>query len=320
MQATQTRRLLKYLAGWILFFGLAGGIYLAYRWAEPSPRDLHPLYPSNGPQVSIRLENVPFTAYADGHKAWSLWAKSVEMEHGIGSAFVNLQGATLTDIRDGVLYPSSPNAEPLTIIPPVGSAKPGSPKPPAPTPPEALGPPVARFHAKQGRYFPGTAQPLPPDLNGQFYPLWQFRLTGDVDLTTSAGDHLQSDALTIMELINRQTRKTERRMVCDSGAQITLNSIQIHANQARYDPEARLVTCFGGVRATYKEGNLQTEQATWSLKDQMIQCPMPSAGVIQKMPYQAASLTLDLKHRIHKANDIHLKLRRDESGEPSLPR
>src|SRR5260370_440523 len=82
-------------------------------------------------------------------------------------------------------------------------------------------------------------QPMPPDLNGPFYALWQFHLTGNVDLKTRAGDHLQSESLSIMELVNRQTRKTERRMVCDSGAVITLNDIRIQANQLRYDPEAR---------------------------------------------------------------------------------
>ena len=319
MQSQQARRILKRLAGWMLVPGIAAVIYLAYRWAEPSPNAFKHLIPSSGTQISIRLENVPFTAYSGGHKAWSLWAASIEMEHGAGSAFANLQGATLTDIRDGILYPSSPNAEPLTILTPQSPPKSGAPAAPAPTPPEALGPPVATFRANQGQYLPGALQQLPPDLAGQFFPLWQFHLTGGVDLKTSVGDRLQSESLTIMELANRQTRKTERRMVCDAGAQITLNGIQINTNQARYDPDQRIVACFSGVHGTFKEGNVQTDQATWSLKDQIIQCPYSAAGVIQGTPFEADNITLDLKQRVHNANHIRFHLRKVEGDGPKLP-
>ena len=318
MQAQNARRLFQRLAGWMLLLGIAVGIFLAYRWAEPA-HPLHPLTPSNGTQVSIRMENVPFTAYTDGHKAWSLWARTIEMEHGAGSAFANLQGATLTDIREGVLYPSSPNAAPLTILPPETSSRSGGSTPLAPTPQDALGPPTATFRADQGMFIPGAIQPLPPDLSGQFFPLWQFRLKGNVDLKTSAGDHLQAEALTIMELVNRQTRKTERRMACDAGARITLKDIQINTNQARYDPGERTVACFGGVHGTFKDGTVQTEQATWSLKDQIIQCPVSASGVIQGTPYEADMLLLDLKQRVHTANQIRLHLRKIEGDEPRLP-
>jgi len=309
------RRLLRRVSGYLLVAGAVGAITLVVRWADPTPSLPTPVGTAGTGKVLFRLENAPFTAYSGGHKAWSLFARSVDLEHPLGASFSTLQSATLTDIRDGALYPASPNdTGPLTLSSPSANA----PLAPAPAS-DTLGPPLATFHAGQGRYILGTNEPVSPDIQLLYTVRSQFKLTGKVDIQARSGDHLQSEALTILDLVNRRTGKSEQRIVCDSGAMITLKGAHIHANQMRYDPRERVVECLGGVRGAFKSGAVQTERAFWSLKDNVIRCPDTAAGTQEDNLFQGEGITLDLNHHKYYANHMTLSYRIRQGDDFSLP-
>lgn len=255
------------------------------------------------------MENAPFAAYSGGHKAWSLWAKTIDLEHSPYSTASNVQSATLSDIRDGVLYGTSPTESILSL----NSAP--RPKPlflPAAADPTApLGPAAVRFHAKNGRYFVGSTQPLPGDLSANFSAHWQLNLSGDVAVQTRDGNSLNAESLTMMELTNLKTHRVEQRLECDSGATISRKGVKITANRLRYSLDDHTVELLDGVRGAFKEGDLQSQRTYWSLKDDIVQMPDPSTGILNGNRFSAESLTLYLKEGRQIANHFHIYFRTD---------
>src|SRR5690242_1340389 len=95
----RARRGVVRAAGWIAALAVGVGVYLAYRWAEPSPASFTASNNLSARPAGIRLENAPFTGYAQGQKAWSLWAKQIDLQRSQGAALGDIQSADLTDIR-----------------------------------------------------------------------------------------------------------------------------------------------------------------------------------------------------------------------------
>jgi hypothetical protein len=322
MASSRASRLIKRVLGWAILPAVVIPLYLLYRWAGSPSTDATLVHTVGGSTLTVRLENAPFTGYADGHKSWSLWARTIDLERPPDSSLANIQSALLTDIRDGILYKpptgataSAPKGGTALRTPPMGAA-PNSEDTDSSAP---VGPPAATFQARQGRYTIGMADSIPPDLALNYNLKWQFKLTGSVDLRTSAGDRLQSPSLAILDLRNRRTRRPERRMICDEGAEITLDKIHLHANQMRYDPTERTVECLGGVRGALKDGVVQAERLFWSLKDQVIRCPETATGVMKGIPFTAEGMTIDMKHRVSHANHISIQLRREDVSHLDLP-
>jgi hypothetical protein len=298
-EPSRVRRFLRRTGGWALLAGLVFGFYLAYRWAEPSQNGAYSAVSSgSATNVTMRLENAPFTGYSQGHKTWALWAGRIDLERIPGGAMSNIQVATLTDIRDGKLYqrPASPSAAETS----------------APDDPVS-----ATFHARQGRYTIGTVDPAPFELTTLYTIQWQFRLTGNVEFRTSNGDHFQTESLTVIEMTDRRTHRTERRIFCDSGVQVTLRDAHLIANRARYDPGERVVDCLGGVRGTFKEGRVQAERVFWALRENVLRCPETSTGGIRGQGFLAEGLTMDIRQRRLRANHVRLQMRMEEGDSAS---
>jgi hypothetical protein len=320
----RARRLVLRTLGWSLLLGFAVALYFAYGWAGSIVIPVPYLPGNQGMQVSVRMEEAPFASYIHGHKSWSLWAKQIDLEHLAGSAIANIQSATLTDIRDGKLYAlppeSAPAALPLQRPTPTALQQPsrralGTPHiegltPLAPGGPEAS--PTATFRAQSGVYSLGTIQSIPNDLTLLYEVQWQFKLQGGVDFQTHSGDRLRADSLTILEMINKRTRRTERRILCDSGARVTRHGVTILANEARYDPAERTVECLGGVRGTFKTGTVQADRLFWSLKDEVIRSPETATGTQGGMTCVWDGLTIDMKRHIWHANTFHARIRMEE--------
>jgi hypothetical protein len=118
-----------------------------------------------------------------------------------------------------------------------------------------------------------------------------------VDFRTKNGDRLQAEALTVVELMNRRTGRKERRILAETGVTVTGKNFTIRANQARYDPESRIVECLGGVRGTFPNGTAQAERAFWSLKEQTAHFPETTTGTARGMAFTTTDLVIDLKRR-----------------------
>lgn len=266
--------LLRLLRGSLLpLFGLI--VFLTYRWAErsPAPPDVV-VRNASGRVVVVRLDNAPFTAYAAGRKTWSLHAAQIDLERLPGSAFSNIESASLTDIRQGTLY-----------------------RPPASLFPSLQDSVAARFSARSGRYAQGRNETLAPDLALVFILRWQFRLEGDVVFRTDSGDELKAASLTILEMTNRHTGKLERRIVCDQGATIQTKGVHLQSNQLRFNPADRTVECLGGVYATFSGGSAQSESAYWSPQNQTLTCPGAVSGMMQGLPFQAVNVVSDIRRK-----------------------
>src|SRR5580658_9310006 len=110
-----TRAILRKSFPWLLPAGIVGSIFGLYRWSEPPHIIPNSISSRGSTTVSIHLDNVPFAAFAGGHKVWSLWAGRIDLEHSPYSTATSIQSATLTDIRDGILYATSPNESLLPI-------------------------------------------------------------------------------------------------------------------------------------------------------------------------------------------------------------
>lgn len=231
----------------------------------------------------MRLENAPFTSYADGRKSWSLRAHRIALERMAGASLTNIQSANLERIREGVLYASSDASSGASA-------------------------PAARFQADQGRYALGETDPIPDDLALLYAIQWQFRLTGNVHFVIQNGDRLRAPSLTILEMRHRASGKLERRILCTQGAQVFLQGVRIQCNRVRYDPAGRTLECLEGVRGTFQEGQVQAERLFWSHEDSMLRCPDTAAGALRGMPFQATGLTVDLRQRIVEAEQVAIQV------------
>ena len=284
--------LLRLLRGAILpLFGL--GVFLTYRWADRAPSPPDPVVRnSSGRVVVVRLDNAPFTAYAEGRKTWSLHAAQIDLERLPGAAFANIESASLTDIKQGILY-----------------RLPASPAPSA-SPHESIV--AARFSARSGRYTQGRNETLTPDLALVFTLRWQFRLEGDVLFKTTSGDELKAASLTILEMTNRRTGKLERRIVCDQGAALQTKGVHLQSNQLRFNPADRTVECLGGAYATFSGGSAQSESAYWSPQNQTLTCPGAVSGAMQGLPFQAMNVVADIRRRQIHANRATVQIPLDD--------
>ena len=148
-------------------------VYLAYRWAEPSPEAIRAAHTSTGGGVTVRLENTPFAGYINGARTWSLHAGQVNLERQPNSSLSTIQSATLTDIKDGVLYepPRASTAPVLSATTVTHTLEAGSRGTQGDKP-------TAMFHAKQGRYTLGTDGPVPAELEMAYTVQWEFRTGG----------------------------------------------------------------------------------------------------------------------------------------------
>ncbi len=264
--------------------------------------------------MGIHLKNAPFTAYSGGRKAWSLWAKGIDLEHPEYGGAASFVSASLTDIRDGILYSVSPS-EPDSALP-LSSAPQQSPIlsrvniSSGDTTTAAV-----KFHAGAGHYYIGSTQALPRDLSGIYTAHWQLQLSGGVAVTTRDGNSLHTQSLTMMELTNVVTHATEQRLECDAGATVSRKGVKITANRLRYSLSDHTVELLDGVRGDFHEGSIQSQRVFWSLKDDMVQIPDPSTGILNGNEIAAQSITLDIKNGKQTANHGSIYFRNGKEGD-----
>ncbi len=288
-------------------FGTLGVITLlvvlagVYRWAEPSNTYLSSPSPSPVSTVTMRLENAPFESYVNGHKSWSVWANRIDLERTAGASMSMIQSASIEGIRNGILYKAgekSPASDDSSVMN----------KEPA----------LVSFSAQKGRYAIQNLDSMPLEWSQNYTMQWQFRLTDDVKLETLKGETLTAESMTLYELINRRTRKSEHRLVWDSGADMTSKKVRVHSNQMRMDPGERVLECTHGVRCAYPDGAVQTDRAYLSLKEQILRCPDPAAGTEKKLQYSAEGLVVNIKNRVFTANRVQMKFPVESAG--AVPR
>lgn len=257
------------------------------------------LSPAASSNVALRMERVTFDNVAGNARNWSLWAGKIEVLRTPGAYIQStLQRADVTDLRDGKLYalPEGLSAGREIKNGPASSS---------------TDRPAALFSARQGRYALGTIDPLPGDLPLLYDVQWQFRLSGDVHFRTREGDQLTAPELTILEMVQRRTGRTERRILCGQGADMTVKNVTVHANSLRYDPASRTVECTGGVRCEPHAGDaVQTESAFWSIRDQTLRCPNSTSGVWNGTTFSAGNLTLDTRTNDVQGNGLELTVKR----------
>ncbi len=308
------RRRLRTILGWGAVVGFAIGTALVYRWAEPAPPTAAPLQTASaGSNVTMRLENAPFVGHSSGFKTWSLLAGRIELERMPGSSVVSIESVALTDIKNGLLFPAPPAAaiSPRTAPPAQG---PSTQTALNRLPPEAeisYGPWTSKFRAGHGHYRSGLMSLPPPELALLYRLQSEFDLSQGVDFLTREGDHFEAESLTVLDLIDKKSGHSERRILCDNGMKVTRKDAKVSANQARYDAAGRTVEFLGGARATYPDGALQAERVYWSLDDGILRCPDTTTGTMQGVPFVAQGLMIDLKKRTMRANQIEFELRSD---------
>ena len=312
------RRRLTALSGWATAIGFVVGTALVYRWAEPRP----PMPPtvqnaSVGSNVTMRLENAPFVGHSNGFKTWSLLAGRIELEHLPNASLSSIESVSLIDIKDGLLFPAPPPtpASSLAGAPPLPSAPtqtvPGG---LAPETEVAYGPWNAKFRAGRGHYRSGLMSLPPPELAVLYRLQSEFDLSKSVDFRTREGDHFEAESLTVLDLQNKKTGRSERRILCDNGMKVTRKDTQVTANRARYDVAGRTVECLGGARAAFPDGVLQAERVYWSLDAGVLRCPETASGTLRGVPFTAQGLTIDIKNRTAHANQTEFHLRSESSG------
>ena len=306
------RRQLRTVFGWTAAVGFVIGTVLVYRWAEPAPPTTAPLQSAAiGSNVTMRLENSPFVGHSNGFKTWSLWAGKIEMERMPGSALASIESVSLTNIKDGLLFPApaTPLAAPSPTAPlqsPSGQTALSR----LPTEAEAThGPWSAKFRAGRGHYRSGLLSLPPPELALLYRLQSEFDLTQGVDFRTREGDHFEAESLSVLDLQNKQNGRSERRILCDNGMKVTRKDTQVTANRARYDVAGRTVECLGGARATFPDGVLQADRVYWSLDAGVLRCPETTTGTFRGIPFVAQGLIVDIRKRTAHANHLELHLR-----------
>ncbi len=287
MSRSAPKNLLR-MIGWIVAALFIFATFLLYRWAA-SP--LPPAYRhANGvdPSSAFTIKNAPFVSYENGKKAWSLRAERIDATRQPNAGFANFQNATLFHLRDGKIY--SPPKKSSRILAPTATILDAS-SPDAPTDVVA-----ATFQADQGQYAQGSLFAPPTDMDASTTVLWQFVLTGNVEFKTAADEKFTSQSMTVYNLQKRGGSQSFFRIVCDKGAQIVRKKIQIEANQVRFQPKDGVIECLGGVRGKFPEGDIQTERAYWTLKNETLRCPDTTSGQMRGLEFSANNLNLDIKN------------------------
>ncbi|MBC7527682.1 MAG: hypothetical protein H7308_09030 [Chthonomonadaceae bacterium] len=294
---------------WLFFFLIVIAVYYAYLWADRPTGSSNPFFfASNKNKVSLRIDNGTFRASTEGRFVWEISAKSVEVERVPGASVSEVQIATLVGIKDGKLYNLPPE---LTGDKPRNSNVTKAPSTDSPN--TLFEKPGITFRADNGHYALNDATPLPPELSLLYRAKWQLSLSGNVEIKTSLGDKLNAPTLLILELERARDRKIERRMICSTGATLTLDrgkgkSGTIKANVLRFNPDERTVEGMNGVSATFKGGTAQTEHLYYSLKDEVMLLPENSSGTYNGLGFIAQDLMIDLKQEKRKAKHITIEL------------
>lgn len=289
---------------WLLgFAGIGTAIAVIYRWAEPKYLPLPGTIGAMRGRSYMRLEKTEFAGSVAGVKNWSLWADSVEVEKLPNSGFSQVQNATLSGIRNGVLYDiplktTSPQLTPQNTS--------GTPSPTAINAP--AGKPYAKFQADNGKYALGAFEAPPSDLGMTHTVQWYLRLSGNVVFSTVNGDSVKAPSLTIYHLQNKRTAKMEQRIVCEEGAEMVRNKMRLRANRLRFSPKEQQVECLEGVRVSYERGAVQTDRVFWNMKDGVLRCPDTASSNIEGIELQGENLTIDTKNRVYKAQRFHARI------------
>jgi len=308
------RRLLYTILGWVAAVGSVVGIVLVYQLAEPSsPTTPAAQSVSPSSNVTMRLENAPFVGHSNGFKIWSLRAGQIALERTPGSSLASIENVALTDIKDGLLFPTPPAPAVSPTLAPVGrgASVQTAINTLSPEAEASYGPWTAKFRAGQGRYRSGLTSLPPPELALLYRLQSEFDLTQGVDFLTREGDHFEAASLTVLDLIQKKNGHSERRILCDNGMKITRKDAQMTANQARYDVAGRTVECLGGARATFPDGTIQADRMYWSLDAGIVRCPETTTGTYRGIPFVAQDLVVDIKNRTTHANHIEFKLRNE---------
>lgn len=278
---------------WFATLGFATIVFLAYRWAgSPIPPNLHPGVVSSGVS-SLHMEDVPVSNSQDGRNAWYFHAGSIDITPQLHAGLGAIQNATITNLKDGKIF-EGPNGTPVPSTSPdrrVDGMFPDSKI-------------AATFKANQGQYALGNLMTPPSDLDSAFSVLWQFNLTGDVEFTTSAGDKMSSQSLLIYNLAKKGGGKPFLRIVCDNGAKVIRNKIQVVSNRVRYQPSDGVVECLGGVRCVFDHGTVQTERAFWTLKEETLRCPDTASGKYDDTEFIVTESVFDMKRQIRSARHV----------------
>jgi hypothetical protein len=286
-------------------------VIVVYGWAN-GPNTVPVI--NNGPQndVAIRLTDAPFTGVNAGRKTWSLWAAQIDVIRVPGVELASTQRAILTDIRDGKLYGVPGRDSPQEGSGAAAHSVAAVTRSPGKAESDK---PIATFKADSGVYAVRELEAIPPEIALNFAVQWQFKLSGHVSFLSQSGDRMQSDRLTIFEMVSNRTHRLEQRVVFDNGATVTHKDARITANRARYSPRERSVECIDGVRSVTKDGWFQTDRLFWSLKDRTIFCPDTTSGENKGSRFTATSLSMDLAHRITRAGHILSRLKPESNAD-----
>lgn len=297
----------------IVFGGAAGllltaGIVLLYVWAEPHPSAMRfPFAGKSNAAYTMRMENMAFTNFVNGHKSWSVNAKRLDVERDPFGAFSSIHNATLAGISNGALYSAAPDNRPQHVS---FSSRDSSLHPEQP---------VARFRADQGRFTLNPTEAPSADISLNDRVIWQFTLSHNVVFTTRDGDQFKTDAMTIAQVTAQTGGNEHQRIVCDSGATIQHQGVIVQANQVRFSPQDRQVECLGGVRVRSKLDTLQAERLFWSFADQTLRCPEAATGVVRGAPFTATNVTIDTRRHQISANHVQGELRMENTSLSSAP-
>lgn len=302
----RNRRAFRGVVGLTVLSALAAAIYAAYRWAEPTPDAMRrAMLPGSGASATVRLDDTPFAGYLGGVRQWSLHAAQVTVVRQPNTSLSSIESATLTNIQDGAIYDARQMSGSPSALGPASYTASGV------RAEVDAGRVAATFRADQGRYATGYAETPPADLNGLYSVQWLFRLTGNVVFRTRSNDTFSAPSITIYQLANRRSGKTEQRVLCEQGARLERESTVVTANSIRYNPNDRTVECVAGIRGQFQRNLVQAERAFWSLNDQTLRCPDIATGRINGMSFVAQGLTLNLKSRVHVGGRIHFDIPRD---------
>ena len=277
---------LKSILAWLAVATLASLVFLAYRWAaSPIPPNPHPGVASSG-TTSFHMEDMPVYDRQDGRKTWQLHADSVDITPQLHSGLGAIQNATITMIKDGKIF-EAPKDSPSRVISPNDPSDNSLPD----------GKVAATFKANQGQYALGNMMTPPSDLDSAFSVIWQFNLTGDVEFAAAAGEKMTSQSLVIYSLAKKGGGKPFLRIVCDNGAKIIRNKIEVVSNKVRYQPSDGVIECLGGVRCVFDHGTVQAERIYWSLKEEVLRCPDTASGKYDDTEFTLTESVFDMKRQ-----------------------
>ncbi|MDE2126617.1 MAG: hypothetical protein KGJ62_08510 [Armatimonadetes bacterium] len=254
----------------------AAGVAAVYReGARFNPTASPPVGPAG--ERSIELDNVDFACTVGGAALWRIHADRITMR-AVAGAIGAMQEAHCAGLRGSVYQSRGTGAPELT---PSDAAMPHQ-------------SPDADFTAASGDWDVGGSTPLPASLAFLFNERWQLQLDGGVKLSLRNGHRLAAARMVIYELLNRATQHVERRVVCSSGAKVSVGKATMTAGGVVYDPHDRSVEADGGVGVTIQQAHLSASRAFWLTASQTLRCPEQSTGVVRGIRFQWTGLVVSM--------------------------